>query len=99
MTPSIFTFDGIKVDIYPEDHLPMHIHAKYNGCETIYAIEIDNNKLISIESKTKGAPPLPPQQDKKVRKFLKKHWKQVAQKWMDFIVLKKPVTLTRISGL
>lgn len=99
MAPLAFSFEGIKVYLYHNDHLPIHIHAKYNEYESIYELIIDNGKLVDIIQRENEYMPLPPVQDKKVRKFLKKHFKQVVEKWTDVVIYNKQIKLTRISGL
>ncbi|MEL6589662.1 MAG: DUF4160 domain-containing protein [Bacteroidota bacterium] len=54
-------FQGIKIEIYAEDHEPPHVHCKYQGMK----MKMDIHNLIVI----KGA--LPPQQIKKVKTFIK----------------------------
>lgn len=37
--PTIEIIDGIRIKIYNGDHMPPHIHAKYNELEVVIAIE------------------------------------------------------------
>lgn len=97
MSPLAFIFNKIKIYIYYEDHLPIHIHAIYNEFETVYILHFDKGKL-TIE-KVSGNNPLPKQQDILVVKFLKKHKKEVVEKWKQVVVLKKEIKVKRISGL
>jgi hypothetical protein len=100
MPPVVFTFDGVKVYIYTEDHLPIHIHAKYAEFESIYELHFDAGKLSYVDVREGNFEPLPPQAHKKVMKFLKKYYKEVVEKWQQIVVFKKSkVSLTRISGL
>lgn len=71
----------------------------YEDFETIFELIIDNGKLVSINQRQGELKPLPPQQTKKVIKFLKKNYKTVVEKWTDVALLHKPIKLTRISGL
>jgi hypothetical protein len=48
MAPLAFTFDGIKMYIYNDDHLPIHIHAQKAGFESVFELIIENNKLVDI---------------------------------------------------
>ncbi len=99
MAPIAFTFNGIKIYIYPDDHLPIHIHAVYAEYETVYELLLDAGKLVDISIR-KGSPnPIPPAQHKKVIKFLKKHYKIVINQWTELVVLKKQIKIKRISGL
>lgn len=99
MAPLAFSFEGIKIYIFYQDHNPIHIHAEYQNTQSIYELIIENNKLVNITIRQTGKEQLPPAQNKKVNKFLKKHWKLVVEKWVDIVILGKRVTLKRISGL
>lgn len=114
MAPTAFSFQGIKIVIYEEDHNPIHIHAKYQDFESVYELIIDNAKLVEINlaeldeatllnidmrTEANHNKALPPAQHKKVIKFLKKHWKEVVEKWVIVVVMKKRITLKRISGI
>ena len=101
MPPLAFTFDGIKIYIYNEDHLPIHIHAEKAEYESIFQLIIDNNKLVGIEVREAGNSnkELPEKDTKKVKKFLKKYWKDVVEKWEKIVVFKTKITVKRISGL
>lgn len=41
--PVIGNFDGIKIYIFPEDHMPPHVHI-FHGGETV-SIQIDASKV------------------------------------------------------
>lgn len=99
MAPTAFTFSGIKVYIYPDDHLPVHIHAIYAEYETVYELIIDSGKLINIDIRPGYTNPLPPVQHKKVIKFLKKHFKTVIAQWTELVIFKKQIKVKRITGL
>ncbi len=58
--PNIDSVDGIKINIYNEDHRPPHIHAVYN----------EHEALIVIESRAIYAGYLPGKQLKKVFDWL-----------------------------
>ena len=34
--PTVLTFDGLRVVIYPNDHRPAHVHVIGRGCETVF---------------------------------------------------------------
>jgi hypothetical protein len=37
--PTYFTFDGIKIDLYFDDHAPPHFHAIYAEYEELIVIQ------------------------------------------------------------
>lgn len=101
MAPLAFSFNGIKIFIFDDDHQPIHIHAKRDNLQTVFNLIIDNKKLIDIEIRDVGNSNtlLNEADTKKVKKFLKKEWKMVVQKWTDVVVFKTRITVKRISGL
>ena len=48
MPPIIYSFEGINIVIYPNDHDPIHIHAKYGEYETIFVLIYNNGELVNI---------------------------------------------------
>lgn len=34
--PSVLRFDGFRVAVYPNDHLPAHVHVMGRGCEAVF---------------------------------------------------------------
>ena len=73
MTPTVFSFNGVKIIIFLQDHDPIHIHAQYADYETIFELYFDCGKLSNILTRSADKEALPPQIHKKVVKFIKKH--------------------------
>jgi len=44
MAPTVFIFTGIKINIYKDDHHPIHIHALYGEYESIYELHFANGR-------------------------------------------------------
>lgn len=34
--PTVLTFDGLRVAVYPNDHRPAHVHVIGRGCEAVF---------------------------------------------------------------
>ncbi len=34
--PTVLRFDGLRVVVYPNDHLPAHVHVMGRGCEALF---------------------------------------------------------------
>jgi hypothetical protein len=34
--PTVFTFEGLRVMVYPNDHRPAHVHVMGRGCEAVF---------------------------------------------------------------
>jgi transcriptional/translational regulatory protein YebC/TACO1 len=98
MPPLAFLYDGLKIYIYDDDHLPIHIHAQRDDEESIFNLIIDNNKLVDIEVRDGGNAnaQLNEKDTKKVKKFLKKNWKTVIERWNDIVILKTRIKVKRI---
>lgn len=71
--PTFFIIDGIKVDLYFNDHAPPHFHAKYAEYED----------LIAIRNSTKLRGNLPTRQHKKIKKWAKEHRKVLMEIWEE----------------
>lgn len=101
MAPLAFTFDDIKIYIYNDDHLPIHIHAQKGEFESVFELAIESNKLVDIVlgPADNANKELQEKEIKKVKKFLKKYWKEVVEKWEKLVVFKTSITVKRISGL
>jgi len=69
--PTFFIIDGIKVDLYHNDHVPPHFHAKY--------AEYEN--LISIKKMEKMKGNLPTKQQRKIMKWAKEHQDILMEIW------------------
>lgn len=71
MPPLAFIFDGIKIYIYNDDHLPIHIHAQKAEFESIFELIIENKKLVDIAIRlaANANKELPEKDIKKVKKF------------------------------
>lgn len=101
MPPLAFIFDGIKIYIYNDDHLPIHIHAQKAEFESIIELIIENKKLVDmvLRPANNANRELQEKDVKKVKKFLRKYWKDVVEKWENLVVFKTRITVKRISGL
>lgn len=69
--PTFFIIDGIKIDLYYNDHMPPHFHAIYAEFEVL--IEIETLNIYRGE--------LPKSQQKKVMKWAKAHQNQLKEIW------------------
>ncbi len=69
--PTFFIIDGIKVDLYYNDHVPPHFHAKYAEYED----------LINIKTLTKLKGNLPARQHKKIVKWARQHQDILMEIW------------------
>lgn len=99
MPPVIYSFDGINIVIYPNDHEPIHIHAKYGEYETIFELHFDDGQLTKIVQRSSGKKKIPLSKNKKIVKFIKEYHLKIVEKWTQIVILKKSVRLTKLNNL
>lgn len=91
--PLSYEVEGISIYFYYGDHDPVHLHAKYAEYDQKYLLLIDNGKLIAVESLGGYMPPV---QDKKIRKFIKKHFNEVLDMWIQVVIKEKKIPPRKI---
>lgn len=69
--PTFFIIDGIKINLYFDDHLPPHFHAIYGEFEV----------LLTIPTLTTYAGKIPSRQLKKVKQWAAIHIAQLQEIW------------------
>lgn len=48
--PTVAAFDGLRVAIYPNDHLPAHVHVVGSGCEAVFNLRCPHGPPEARES-------------------------------------------------
>ena len=99
MPPIIYSFEGINIVIYPNDHDPIHIHAKYGEYETIFVLIYNNGELVNITERSSGKKSIPINKRKKIIKFIKLYHLKIVKKWTQIVILKQTVKFTKITNL
>ena len=72
--PVIALFDGLKVEMYFNDHAPPHIHAKYAEYEV----------LVTIRESTVFAGHLPARQLKQVQQYVNDNQEKLLARWEQY---------------
>jgi hypothetical protein len=72
--PVVAIFDGIKIELYFNDHAPPHVHAKYNEYEA----------LITILETTVFAGYLPGKQLKMAKKYVTANRQKLLERWQQY---------------
>ena len=97
--PKIFEYLGIIIMFYSNEHEPIHVHGKYQGCESKAEFIIIDGKITEIMVKdVKGKRPLPRKELKEFTNFVDKFKEDIVQKWIDYFVYHKSVTCIKIEG-
>ena len=90
--PKIYEYLGIIFLFYADDHLPIHVHAKYQDFENKFEFFFENGILIATKiKKVKGKKSLPENKLKDAEKFIFRYNQGIAKKWNEFFVDRKSV--------
>lgn len=88
--PKLYEYLGIVLFFYSNEHEPIHVHARHNGKETKAEIHFLNGKINKIILKDKGSG-LEPSKRKDFEEFVNVYAEDIAEKWVDYFVKKKPI--------
>jgi Domain of unknown function (DUF4160) len=95
--PKIFEYLGILIFFYSNEHEPVHVHGKYEKCESRAEFQIIEGKITEIKIKdVKGRKPLSGSKQKDFEDFLVAYSDRIVQKWIDYFVLHKNVEFEKI---
>ncbi len=96
--PKIYTYLGIIIMFYSNEHEPIHVHGKYQGTESKAEIIIEEGKIKEIRfKKVKGKIPLRSSKLGDFKDFVDRYANEIIQKWIDYFVLHKHVACENIS--
>jgi hypothetical protein len=96
--PKIYTYLGIIILFYSNEHEPVHVHGKYQGRESKAEIIIENGEVKEIHIKpVRGRRPLQGSISNDFKRFVEVYADKIVQKWIDYFVLHKQVTCENIS--
>ena len=96
--PIIYEYLGIIIRFYSNEHEPIHVHAKYNGCESKAEFYIVEGKIVEIKIKpVRGLNPLTGSKLKDFEVFLEKFSEKIVEKWIDYFVYHKNIEFEKIT--
>ena len=97
--PKIFEYLGIIIMFYSNEHEPIHVHGKFQGCESKAKFIIVDGKITEILIKdVRGKRPLPRKELKEFKNFVDKFKYEIVQKWIDYFIYHKQVSCIKIEG-
>ena len=70
--PTIFIFEGLKFNIYFNDHQPPHVHVTKNGVEAVFRL----SPTICILKSS-----LSPKDEKKARSVIEEKYEDIMHAW------------------
>jgi hypothetical protein len=96
--PRLYEYFGLIVLFYSNEHEPVHVHGKYQGCESRAEFIIENGRIVEIRySPVRGKEPLPTSQLGDFRTLVEQYAEEIVQKWIDYFVLHRPIQAKRIT--
>lgn len=94
--PKIYTYLGMTLFFFSNEHEPIHIHCKYQGKESKAEIHLHNGRVVKIVIKDRGKG-LEPKNRKNFEDFVKVYAGEIVEKWIDYFVKKKTITPKNIT--
>lgn len=96
--PKIFEYLGILIFFYSNEHEPIHVHGRHNGCESKAEFYIVDGKIIEIKIKLViGSKPLTGNKLKDFEVLLENYADKIVQKWIDYFVYHKNIEFEKIN--
>ena len=96
--PKIYTYMGIVIMFYSNEHEPIHVHGKFQGYESKAEILIENGKVKEVFIKpVKGRRVLPPASLRSFKHFVELYADKIVKKWIDYFVLHKQISCENIE--
>ena len=96
--PKIFEYFGFIFLFYSNEHEPIHVHVMKEGHEAIFEIMLENGELAEVRRRTSNKiPPLSEKDAAIAEAFVKKYYKNIVDKWVNFFIYKKRIRSTKIT--
>ena len=96
--PKIFEYFGFIFLFYSNEHEPIHVHVMKEGHEAIFEIMLENGELAEVRRRTSNKiPPLSEMDAATAEAFVKKYYKNIVDKWVNFFIYKKRIRSTKIT--
>lgn len=99
--PKLYTYVGIIIRFYSNEHLPVHVHAEYGEYLMKVTFHTKDRKIIRTTYKAeKGSKPFPSSKLKQLKKLINMEKYNILASWNDVFVLNKkvePKVITRIK--
>ena len=87
--PKIFEYFGFIFLFYSNEHEPIHVHVMKEGHEAIFEIMLENGELAEVRRRTSNKiPPLSEKDAATAEAFVKKYYKNIVDKWVNFFIYK-----------
>ena len=96
--PKIYEYLGFIFLFYSNEHEPIHVHVMKNGQETVFEILLQGGELSELRIRNSNKmPPLSDKDQAIAEAFVRKYYKNIVEKWVNFFIYKKKVRVTKIT--
>ena len=96
--PKIFEYFGFIFLFYSNEHEPIHVHVIKDGREAIFEIILENGELVQIQRRANSKmPPLSEKDSATAEAFVRKYYKNIVDKWVNFFIYKRRIRSTKIT--
>ena len=96
--PKIFEYFGLIFLFYSNEHEPIHVNVMKNGQETVFEILLQGSELSELKiRKSNKMTPLSDKDQAIAEAFVRKYYKNIVEKWVNFFIYKKKVRVTKIT--
>jgi len=96
--PKLYEYFGIVVLFYSNEHEPVHVHGRRQGCENRAELVIEDGRVVRILYKSvRGRRPLAPSDFKHFQTLVDHYADEIVQKWIDYFVLHRPIQPQKIT--
>lgn len=97
--PKLYEYLGLVIFFYSNEHEPVHVHARYQGCESKIELTIDDGKVVHLQIvPVKGKKELPPKQQSDFEDLVTKLADEIVQQWVNYFVYHKKIVPKKIQG-
>lgn len=78
--PKLYEYFGIVFYFYASEHLPIHVHAKFENYETIFELIYENGELTDVNQRSSSSGPLlPAKKCKQAETFVRAYHKEITE--------------------
>lgn len=95
--PKIYEYFGFIFFFYSNEHEPIHVHVLKGESDAVFDIILENGTLKEIKARKGKRAAMSVQDIATAEAFVKKFYKQIIDKWINFFILKKAVRSTKIT--
>ena len=98
--PKLYEYLGMVFFFFSRDHLPMHLHVRYQDHQEIAELLFDANGSLQLRWRsTPGYEPLPLAKRRKAEKLIRAKSDDIVRKWTDHFARGRHFNPERITDL